>query len=117
MGSYLEHQNLIKKFKTIIQEEIPGIRVFDRHIGLLYTKRGTPIRINIKGMADCYALLPTDFGLLHLEIEAKTGNARQSKEQKVWQKYIEKSGGDYFILRDIEETIREIKKRVEKAKH
>lgn len=110
MSNYKNHQNLIKKFKLEVYEQIPEIRVFDRHVGLFYNKKGTPIRINKPGMADCYALIPTKYGLIHAEYEFKTGCAKQTKEQKHWESFIRSLGGIYIIVREeyhlaIEETL------------
>ena len=115
MGSYQEHQNLIKRFKFLAQKEIKGIRVFDRHVGLLYTKKGRSVKINRKGMADCYALFPAEIGLIHIEIEAKTGNSRQTKEQKQWQKFIENNNGLYILMRNEFEAVKEIKEYLKRG--
>lgn len=114
MSDYKKHQELIKKFKLDAYDEIPGIRIFDRHVGLFYRKNGTPIRINKPGMADAYAIIPFKFGLLHVEIEFKTGSAKQTKQQITWQKFIEAKGGIYLLVReDYHNSIQELKNRVE----
>lgn len=109
MSSYKEHQNLIKRFKLLITKEIPKLRVFNRHVGLLYTKRGTPMQINKKGMSDLYGIITVDNRALHIEIEAKTGKAVLSKEQKVWKKFCENFNIPFFLMRDEKETVKEIK--------
>lgn len=100
MSNYRTHQNLIAKFLNELQKRFPKIRVFQRHVGLFYTKNGTPIRINTPGMSDLWAVYPTQHGLLHIEYEAKSGASKQSKEQKVWQKFIESNNGLYIIVND-----------------
>lgn len=109
MGSYKEHQNLIKKFKLLAIKEMPNARFFDRHVGTFLTMSNHPIKINKKGMSDLYGIISTQSGLIHVEIEAKTGKARQSFEQKKWQAFIESMGGGYFILRNESETIQQLK--------
>jgi len=125
MGSYKEHQNIIKKFTILAQKELKGIRVFDRHVGKFVSMRFFKdllskkcqfsdwkkyiIAINQSGMADCYALLPTKYGLIHIEIECKSGQSKQSSDQKTWQKYIEKNNGIYIILRNEYDSISELK--------
>lgn len=116
MGSYKEHQNLIKRFKLLAAKKIPSARFFDRHVGTFYTHQRTPIKINKKGMADVYGLIKTDQGLIHIEIEAKTGNARQSYEQKRWQEFIKSMDGLYILLRDEEEAINNILIYLDKLK-
>lgn len=118
MNSYQLHQQLIRKFKLDAQEVIKGIRIFDRHVGLFYRKNGDPIKINHAGMADCYALLGIHGTImLHMEFEFKTGKARQSKSQKVWQRFIESNSGIYMVIReDYHDDLEKLKKRVEKLK-
>ena len=80
--------------------------IFDRHVGLFYIKRIVkgigkllPIKINKKGMADCYGLITTKYGLIHIEIEFKSGAAIQTKEQKEWEKFTRCKKGSYFLVR------------------
>ena len=116
MGSILEHQNLIKKTELLGQKEIPGIRFFDRIVGKFYTRKGRRIAINRKGMADQWAIYPLNGVLAHFEIEYKTGKARQTKEQKAWQKFIEKQGGVYFLVRDEFEAVKQIKEYIKEKR-
>jgi len=105
MSSYKNHQNLIKRFKLEYPKTIPNLRIFERHVGLFFTKRGTPIQINKKGMADLYGIVNG----IHIELEVKTGNAVLSKHQKVWKKFCENFNIPFFLMRDEHETIKEIK--------
>lgn len=98
-GSYAEHQNLIQRFKKICLTEIPNLYLFDRHVGLFLTQRGNKVQIGMAGQADVYGLLKSEKGLFHIEIEFKSGNARQSSHQKNWQNFIEKNNGFYFLVR------------------
>lgn len=125
MGSYKEHQELLAKFKILVQDEIENVRPFDRHVGkfvltrfFIDLKAGRCkiwdwkrylITINRKGMADCYLLIPTKHGLIHVEVEAKSGKAIQKKEQKNWQRMIESIGGIYILLRDEHDALLELK--------
>jgi len=99
-GSTEKHQQLVQKFKLYVQHFIPGIRVFDRVTGQFFTRNGKPVRTGIPGQADLYALYPTKHGMLHLEFEIKTGQARQSPKQKAWQNFIESNNGLYLIIRE-----------------
>jgi hypothetical protein len=114
MSSYKEHQNLIKRFKLQATKELPEARFFDRHVGLLYTSRGTPMKINKKGMSDLYGIVTVDNKALHIEIECKTGNATLSKDQRIWRTFCETRNIHFFILRNVDETIDEIRKIVYK---
>lgn len=103
MGKYRQHQNRLTEIKLHLQKRFPHIRIFDRHVGMFQTMGGNPIRINKPGMADLYCLIPSDYGLIHVEIEVKTGSARQSKDQKNWEKFINSMGGHYFVARELDD--------------
>jgi hypothetical protein len=79
------------------------------------------IRIGITGQADVNGILGKKVTLLsgqsitlgiRVEIEIKTGNARQSTEQKRWQKMIESLGGIYIVARSEQEAINKLKDRL-----
>lgn len=53
------------------------------------------------GAAD---LIGTVFGR-RVDLEIKTGNARQSKEQRQWQRRIESAGGVCFVVRSVDDAI------------
>lgn len=137
--SYKKHQNLIKRFRIDIQKEIKGSRLFDRHVGKFFNYRlmesvfnwfkagcqgglkelkkiffSHLTAINDSGMADCYLLIPTKYGLIHVELEFKTGNAKQTKEQKTWEAFIKRNNGIYMIIReDYHTSITDLKNMVE----
>ena len=121
MGSYEEHQKLIERTKLLCTKELPRLRLFDRHVGLFYKKRVsgniidyTPIAINKPGMADLDGKYFTPYGfIVNLEFEAKTGQAKQSSDQKIWQNFIENNGqnvGAYILFRTEFELVEKIKK-------
>lgn len=64
-------------------------------------------------MADLWGLIPTPNGLIHIEIEVKTGSARQSKDQKNWEKFINGMGGIYIVARDPIETEKRLKSLIQ----
>lgn len=103
------------------QEAFPDARFFTRHVGLFLTLRGVKIMIGEKGQADLWMLLPirmieartqklfSEF-LVHVEIEVKSGNATQNKDQKKWGELITSMGGLYIVVRkpeDIRTAIQE----------
>jgi len=114
---YFEHQELIKRFKLLCAKQIPNIRIFDRTVGKFYAKRVNdgmvkyiPMSINRKGMADCYGLLETDNGLMHLEFEFKSSlKAKQTPAQITWQQFIESMGGLYLVVRNENIGIKDIR--------
>lgn len=118
MDNYFLHQELVKRFKLLATRELPGLRIFDRTVGLFYKKRVnggvvdySPITINRPGMADAYGLYKTNIGLINLEFEFKSSDkAKQTKEQINWQEFIESMNGKYFIIRDERQGVDDIKK-------
>ena len=111
MTSYADHQHLIQKFKYLSSKVIPNLNLFDRHVGLFYTKNGTAVRIGLNGQADVYGVYKCKNSkiLVHIELEFKTGNARQSKDQKNWEKFITDRNGIYLVIRD-DSQVYELKK-------
>ena len=60
-------------------------------------------------MADVWGIIPYKGHLVHVEIEIKTGNARQSKAQKAWEKFIKEMGGVYVLAREPDQTIADLR--------
>ena len=108
MSNYRTHQNLIAKAIPNLQKEFPNMRFFPRHVGLFYTRNGSPIQINTKGMFDYWALLQLDRFAIHVEFEFKTGDSKKSKEQKAWGKFLDGMKVPHFEIR--ENNLDEIKK-------
>lgn len=110
MDRYKAHQNLAKKAMLKASKEFPKeLRLYDRHVGLLYTRNGNAMMINRKGMADCYGYFSCHSILVHIEIEFKSGNARQTKEQKMWQNHIESMGGCFILCREEDDIVDKLK--------
>jgi hypothetical protein len=107
----VKHEKLLQKTSLVLQKTFPTGRFFPRHVGLLYTRRGTPMMINKKGMADAYFLLPLDGELLHCEIEIKQGRDKQSQFQKNWEEIITNMGGLYLLVREDTDVIEIIQKK------
>lgn len=105
MNHYKKHQELIQKFKRLSLSVIPELRLFDRHVGLFYTKNGHPIMISIPGQADVWGIYKS----IHIELEFKSGKAIQTKEQKMWESFCKNNGMVYFLVRH-EDDIYEFKK-------
>ena len=59
-------------------------------------------------MADVYGLIPSRFGLIHIEMEFKSGGGRLDPDQKKWKTFITEMGGHYFEVRDFETIQKEI---------
>ena len=63
---------------------------------------GGMVRFGMPGQADISGIMRP--GGRRIEIECKTKNGRQSKEQQAWQRMIEWAGGLYVIARSIEDV-------------
>lgn len=99
IGSYKEHQAIIQRFKLACTKEIPNLHLFDRTVGLFLTQRGNKVQIGMAGQADVWGVYNNGKTLIHLELEFKSGNAKQSKDQKNWENFIKKNNGLYFLVR------------------
>jgi len=91
------------------QLEFPTIRFFKRFNGQLYTSEGRPVKVGVNGQADVYALVPSPIGPVIVELEFKTGNARQSESQVNYQKLIESMHGIYGVIKCYEDLQKLIK--------
>lgn len=65
------------------------------------------IRFGLKGSADITGILKDG---RRIEIECKSGAARQSKDQQSYQKMIEKFGGVYLVVRSVEDANNQLQK-------
>lgn len=106
---YKEHQKVLKESMEYVQMNIPEIRMFQRHVGIFKTLTGSLIKINFPGMSDMYCLVPTKFGMMHIECECKTGNSKLSKVQQRWRDFIITMNGDFILFHDKEELLKGIK--------
>lgn len=72
----------------------------------LNVRTGKPFKYGLKGSSDIIGI--TNDGKF-LAIEAKTGAATQSKEQKNFAAMIKNFGGRYFVCRTPEEAVNFVK--------
>lgn len=63
---------------------------------------GKLIRYGLKGSADITGILRDG---RRLEVEIKTGNAKQMAHQEVFQTVINSMGGVYFVARSVEDAL------------
>lgn len=81
--------------------------------------RRSTVRVGTVGQADLNGILSvtlkdgTKIGV-RLEIEIKSGKARQTPEQKIFQRIIEDLGGIYIIARHPDKLIKDIRDEAEK---
>lgn len=116
-----EHQKLLAETRLAVQKSFPNCRLFVRHVGLFYRPSilSSPNfdkkesskhiqRIGIKGEPDLSGFIKIGNYAVYLGIEIKTGNAKQTKEQKAFQKMVTDLGGIYIVGRSVEQVIDEI---------
>ena len=116
MNNYEQHQFKIREMKLALTYAFAdSIRIFDRHVGLFYTVRNVPVKINKKGMCDNWAILTCFVPCIqivvpiHLEIETKTGSGALSKTQKEWRDFCRTIGVWHFVNKNNEILIDEIR--------
>jgi hypothetical protein len=87
MGSVFEHQNLIKAFCKAVSVEFPDVFILPYTVGMFrdFETASRIIRAGIKGVPDLVILGDG----WYLFLDAKTGNARFSKEQLAFKARIE----------------------------
>lgn len=103
MNNYKAHQKLLKDVMISMQKKFPGAKIFERHVGYFrYLRSNGVIKINHKGMCDLWVIYK---GRL-IELEIKTGKARQTKDQKRWEEIITEAGFEYYVIRSIEDLDR-----------
>lgn len=98
---YKKHQELLKNVKFALQQKYPEAKIFDRHVGVFrYLRSNGIIKINKPGMADIWMLYKGN----HYEFEIKTNKAKQTKEQKQWEKVVTDCGSYYYVIRSIDDV-------------
>lgn len=98
MGSSAEHQLLVKQAEEWLA--INGYFAWPNQTGAAF-RDGQFLKYGKKGSADILAVIRSR----HCEFEAKTGDAVQSKNQKIHQRMVEKHGGLYLVFYSVAELI------------
>lgn len=86
-----------------LQENMGKCYCFRAGSGLIKTERGGYFKTGKKGCPDILCLIRSIF----VAFEVKAPKGRQSDEQKVTQKKIEKLGGVYKVAKSLEDVIEE----------
>lgn len=74
---------------------------------------GKLIRYGLKGSADITGILIDG---RRLEVEIKTGNAKQMAHQEVFQTVINSMGGVYFVARSVEDALVQLQAAANKSR-
>lgn len=100
------HQSLVDDILYAVGS-LPTVRVWKTVCGVFrdFSSNRT-IKVGLPGAADITGILSNG---KRLEIEVKTGSAKQNDKQKLYQAMIEKFGGVYILARDVESTLTRIK--------
>lgn len=121
LNFHKQHTNLKKVVQKAICKHFHVVQA-STFVGLCvaWDRKATatiPTMSGQAGQPDLYFVL-APLGV-YVGVEIKTGNAKQSKEQKQWQKIIEGVGGFYFVATSKEQAIeamhsimREVQKRI-----
>ena len=94
----IEHTNLINAMMLAIGRR-SDLKAFKRHVG----QTSDYIRYGRNGEGDIEIVLAPRGRVLYLE--GKTGNAKQSTDQKSFQAYMTALGAQYHVFRSVEEGL------------
>lgn len=115
------HKNLKNQIR-IAMGAIPWVACFANESGVAYALSGKrclecgnkrdarPIRFGVgAGGSDLICIVRRRDGAgVFVGLEIKTGNAKQQRNQKLFQSLIEGLGGWYFVVRSVEDAIRAV---------
>lgn len=102
-----EHKLLVSQLIKYLGSQ-DNFRVWKNHTGA--TKVGDRfIHYGLKGSADITGIIQPSGQ--RLEIEVKTGSARQTKEQRNFGAMVNRFGGIYIVARDLEGVYNELDRR------
>lgn len=88
--------------KTCLQYlEMKHLFYWRNNTGALRTEKGSFIRFGAVGSPDIFILKD---GVL-IGVECKVGKNKQSEHQKHWQHQMEKNGGKYWLIYNVETLI------------
>lgn len=114
MNYYKEHEKLLRNWLLNAQKKYPNGVFLKRDVGMFLTKNGRPIKIGMNGQADVYGFIPYGEHTLWIEVEFKTLKAKQTKEQKKWERIVSSKNGLYVVVRhenQFDEIISNLQKR------
>ena len=84
-----------------------GYTAWQNNTGAIKTDTGRYQKYGKVGSADIMGILQPNGR--HMELEAKTGTGRQSKEQKIHQQFVvERNGGLYILFRSVDDLLKQL---------
>ena len=103
-----KHTELIKEILLESSKFFDLCLLWENNTGVARSMDGKRIiKFGLEGSADIIGLLNTG---KFIGIECKTGNAKQSKKQKIFEQAILKRNGYYVVVKSAKEAIDFIKK-------
>lgn len=99
-----EHDQLVIKI-ILALAETELCKCWQQPTGAAYRK-GQLIRYGLKGSADISGIVR---GGRRLEIEVKTGQAKQHGAQPAFERMITEFGGIYFVARSVEDALNKLR--------
>ncbi len=101
-----EHQILVRQI-LIAASASKLCRVWAQNTGMAF-RDGRAVHFGVHGGADISGIMNDG---RRLEIEVKTGKAKQSDQQKSFEAMINAHNGIYIVARNVEDTMATIQKR------
>lgn len=77
---------------------------YRQNTGALRTQSGGFIRFGTTGSPDIVAVIAGKY----IGIECKMGSGKQSPGQKDFEKRLKQAGGEYWLIRDVQEVVAKI---------
>ena len=99
-GSVDEHQRLVAQILLKFGSN-HKLKIWKNATGTGKSHDGKRfIRYGLKGSADIIGIMEPNGKFIAIEV--KTGNAKQSKQQKIFEQMVTKSGGIYIVARSVQ---------------
>ena len=99
MGSIEEHQKILVEILIEFGTR-SDMKIWANNTGTAY-RRGRMLKFGLVGSGDILGIIE---GGTFLSIEVKSGKARQSKQQKIFQKMVTSLGGLYIVARSTQDV-------------
>ena len=127
-NQHAEHTALVNQIVTRLNYDFRNqVMFFKRHVGVFILAQKLNILKTLadiyllpriksgeKGQADIYGMVKTyDGNTIPVEIEVKTGNARQTQHQKLWMKRCVEMGVIYLVARNLDYALENVKDIIE----
>lgn len=96
--SHQGHETLLNQCRLYLSS-IGALAIKIDTPGMLFDRKGNPVRVGTKGVSDTLNCLKGRF----IAVEMKTGSGRLTLEQKNFGKAVERAGGIFIQARSIDD--------------